>query len=119
MKTVEEDRAAFRAELPLKGTHPMVYDTSRMREVCFDCGATNEEIADNLAPSCEPVPAGPNRDAIVIIRGELLRAALNVEQLQRHLVSAEDSVVRLTRDIRMADARRRELAASLKKLEQA
>jgi hypothetical protein len=119
MKTVEDDRAAFRADLRRRGTHPMVYDPSRMREVCFDCGATSEEIDDNLAPSCDPVPAGPNRDAIVIIRGELLRANLNVEQLQRHLASAEDTVVRLARDIRMADARRRELAASLEKLERA
>ncbi len=119
MKTVEEERAAFRGELPRKGSHPMVYDPSRLREVCFDCGAASEEIDDNLVPSCEPAPDGPNRDAIVIIRGALLRANLNVEQLQRHLVSAEDSVVWLTRDIRMADARRRELAASLEKLERA
>ncbi len=99
--------------------HRIGFDPVRVQEVCLDCGVTVMEMDDNLVTSCESVAEGPNRDAIVILRREVRAANSRVERMRRDLTVSEAAIVGLSNSIREADARRRELEASLAQLEAA
>ncbi len=82
---------------------------------CLDCGATRENIDDNLFPTCEKA-AGPNRLAIISARRELRHRENDVANMRSQMAQGERHIVHLSKTIREREAECRELAASIEKL---
>lgn len=79
---------------------------------CLNCGATIEEISDNLAPTCDRIE-GPHRIALLgLIKVRRHRQAELTSLRQQHQ-QAENMVVTLGRRIREEDAHLRELEATI------
>ena len=82
---------------------------------CLDCGATHEEIQDNLAPSCDVI-TGPNKAALMAIRIVIRSREKGIEQMSAALQSLENRVAAGANNLRAARHDLEKLKASFEKL---
>ncbi len=85
---------------------------------CPTCGASYNEIADNLMPVCEPV-AGPHRLALIALRRQQRVLDQAAASLRRDLRHYEDGIAGASRELREADQRCRDIAVTIEMLKAA
>jgi hypothetical protein len=93
----------------------MIHNTSSLNGACVDCGATREEVVDNIYPVCLRFQ-GPNRIALIAINKDRMWRERDLSQLRASLRLMEESVVRTANAIRDKQADIRELEVSIERL---
>ena len=79
---------------------------------CLDCGATRENIDDNLYSTCEKV-TGPHRLAIMLIRREARHQEIWAEHARANVAEAEAAAVQWEREARRCAEAARNLWATI------
>jgi hypothetical protein len=72
------------------GKHPAWND---LTDECDACGATRDEIDDNILTSCEPI-SGSHRSELIAIRRALWCEERLIRWAQRKLADTEEELVR-------------------------
>jgi hypothetical protein len=82
----------------------------------MDCGATREEIDDDIFPVCQKAE-GPNRLAIIHTRRALWHFEAEGRDLQRRFKSLEEMIPEMHRALRENREKQAEVRASLELLQ--
>jgi uncharacterized coiled-coil protein SlyX len=79
---------------------------------CSACGATREEIDDNLAPYCPRFEGHVHAVALIALNRTITRHRFDIEHEQRRLRSMEDCVAAMANSLRLRERNLRYLIES-------